>query len=265
MKSSCDKPECSTCPESLTNNSVLNAAERGNVNAQYLAGLWYLDNPLGNGPDIARGVHWLAQAAKSRQPQALAYLGKAMIYGGLEPVCPVIVSEGLGLLSAAIREGHQESSLYVGTAHLEGVPELGIRKDEFTGLAFVSLAALRGEPRALEILIRHGLETNRPAEETFVWVGLLSALSPTDEVTQWCIDLALAATLTPGQRQVISEEIPPMLKRIRAYQQREAVTPETLTQPTMAEPLAPLKLVPRLLKVGLPNIATRYAQLLCSS
>lgn len=205
---------------------------------------------------MPRAIYWLTQAAKARQKQALATLGKVMVYGTYPEEVRQDVQGGMGLLMTAAKEGHNESALYFGTALLEGVPELGIPQDEFVGIVFVELAARRGDLRALEMMVRYSVEKDEPLDKLLLWVGALAKLSDNPLAALLCSDLANRYQTPPE----VPDAVAALVKRVGHLRRADEGSDTGPTIPSIDRPHEPIYLAEPLRVVGLPLIETRFAK-----
>lgn len=140
------------------NRSLINAAKRGNVEAQHqLAAM--LATGDGIEKDVAAAAQWYARAAAKNHPEALYNLGLMHILGEIgKPAA----KKGMAMLKRAAKLDSWDAHWY---------------------LAHVFMVGLHGEPRDLDKAAYHSVLSLRPENKKNAPLALADRLQKPDGIT----------------------------------------------------------------------------------
>jgi TPR repeat protein len=141
-----------------SHRSLVNAAKRGNVDAQYqLAAM--LASGDGIEKDVAAAAQWYAKAAAKNHPEALYNLGLMHILGEIGKPA---VKKGMAMLKRAAKLDSWDAHWY---------------------LAHVFMDGLHGQPRDLDKAAYYSVLSLRPEYKTNAPLALASRLQKPDGIT----------------------------------------------------------------------------------
>ena len=180
-------------------------AQNGNADAQFLAGLVFLNGAAPghekDGQNVA--MMWLYKSSRQKQPEAQAVYASALIDNNGPST--TIVDE----VKAAADEGSPAGLRMLADVYLKGLYPDVTPKDEDEGGKWLLKAAQAGDPTG-ELDLAHRSQAAKDLPEAYYWALLASRHAVTDKFSD--PERTLSASWTQGEK----EDAEKLLKELRS-------------------------------------------------
>lgn len=145
---------------------MLSAAERGDKEAQFELGLWYMTGNRGVPIDFARAAKWVEQAAEQGQHDALSYVWQLYFYGkGVAQSDP----QAFQWLQRGAGAGNAMSSYYLGLFYYEGIATAPDHAEAAVWFLDAADAGIGGASYYLGVMHLDGDGVPRSEDDAFYW------------------------------------------------------------------------------------------------
>ena len=131
----------------MTNKEIRQAADDGDIEAQYTLGSMYFEGIRGLPQNYAKAHHWLLKAAKRGHANAQFVLGNLYALGKSKDV-PQDYSQSRYWLKKAAAKGHTDAQYTLGFIYLRGE---GIRPNIDTAREWFRRACDNGDQRGCKL------------------------------------------------------------------------------------------------------------------
>jgi outer membrane protein assembly factor BamE (lipoprotein component of BamABCDE complex) len=180
-------------------------AQNGNADAQFLAGLIFLNGAAPghekDGQNVA--MMWLYKSSRQKQPEAQAVYASALMDNN--GPSSTIVDE----IKAAADEGSPAGLRMLADVYLKGLYQDVTPKDEDEGGKWLLKAAQAGDPTA-QLDLAHRSSASKDFVEAYHWALLASRHPVTDKFSD--PERSLSASWTAGEK----EDVEKLLKELKS-------------------------------------------------
>ena len=145
---------------------VLSAAERGNKEAQFELGLWYMTGNRGVPVDYSQATPWVEKAAEQGQQDALSYIWQLYFYGKGVTQSDTRAFQWLQRGAGA---GNAMSAYYLGLFYYEGIATASDHAEAAVWFLDAADAGIGGASYYLGVMHLEGDGVQQGDEDAFYW------------------------------------------------------------------------------------------------